>query len=347
MSEETGSISSEDRFLGVRTTITAPKETSDDSQGEMFDKIEVNVIDDTPEDDQGRDVASYDHGGEIKKTKESAQDRISRLTAKFHAERRAKEKADRLSNEAITYTQGLHTENQRLLRLVQDSQNALTERSKHGAEAVVAMATENFKKAHESGDADKIAEAQHSLTDAQLSQASAPAVSQQVIDNWKSNVMAEERDARKARPFGGEPYTDLGPSVPPEPEALEWQEKNQGWFGPDEEMTSLAYGVHTKLVKQGVDPNKPEYYELIDKRMREKFPEYFGDSDKVISGESVVVDAAPRRKVSPVVAPAARNSGVTPRKVTLTSTQVSLSKRLGITPQQYAEQLIKEGSVSA
>jgi hypothetical protein len=107
-------------------------------------------------------------------------------------------------------------------------------------------------------------------------------------------------------------------------------------------MTSFAYGVHEKLVgEDGVDPNTPEYYQLIDKRMREVFPNYFG-TDESGSYEQVVVDSAPRRKASPVVAPATRNSGSAPRKVTLTQTQVALAKRLGLTPQQYATQLIKE-----
>ena len=145
MSEDTGRMSSEDKFLGVRTTITAPEGDSEESRQEMLDDIEIDVIDDTPEEDQGRDVAPYDHSGEITKTKESAQERISTLTAKYHSERRAKDKAKRLSDEAITYTQAIQTENQRLLKLVQDSQNALTERSRYGSDAAVAIATENFK----------------------------------------------------------------------------------------------------------------------------------------------------------------------------------------------------------
>ena len=344
MSEETGPMSSEDKFLGVRTTITPPEGASGESQQEMFNDVEISVIDDTPEEDRGLDVASYDHydhSDEITKTKESAQDRIGSLTRKFHTERRAKDKAKRLSDQAIVYTQGLQTENQRLLRLVQDSQNALTERSKYGAEAAVVIATENFKKAHESGDSEEIAQAQHHLTNAQLSQASAPAVSQQVVDNWKNQVMAEERQAQQAQPY-------VDPQLEePEPEAMEWQEQNP-WFGDDEEMTSFAYGVHEKLVKkQGIDPGNPEYYELIDKRMKEVFPAYFSGGGRRASDGSIVVETASRRKASPVVAPAARNNGAMPRKMVLTSTEVSLSKRLGITPQQYAmskQQLLKENA---
>jgi len=226
MSDETGRMSEEDKFLGIRTTITSPENTSDNSQKELFEEIEVEVVDDTPEKDQGFDVANYDHRGEIKKTKESAQDRISTLTAKFHSERRAKEKAKRLSDEAISYTQGIQTENQRLLRLVQDSQTALTEQSKYGADAALAIANENFKKAHESGDSGQIAAAQQALTNAQLAQASAPGVSQQIIDNWKQQVLAEQREEERAQPSAASQMPE------PHPRAVEWQEQNP-WFGVD------------------------------------------------------------------------------------------------------------------
>ena len=107
-------------------------------------------------------------------------------------------------------------------------------------------------------------------------------------------------------------------------------------------MTSFAYGVHERLVnEEGIDPESSAYYKSIDTRMRDVFPSYFGDNNESSSG-SLVVETATRRRTSPVVAPAMRNNGAAPRKVTLTSTQVTLANRLGLTPQQYAAQLIKE-----
>jgi hypothetical protein len=338
MSEETGRMSEEDKFLGVRTTIEPPSDTSTSAQ---VDEIDVEVVDDRPEDDQrpaGEDSGPDDDmatDAEIARYGNRAQKRIKKLKWEYHEERRAKEASDRLANEAVTYTQNLQTENQRLLKLVQNSQHALTQHSKYGAEAALAIAEANFKKAHESGDSDEIATAQKAFTNAQLAQASAPAVSQKIIENWKQQVLSEQRQQAQQQPY-------VPPEVPEaDPAAVEWQQNNV-WFGDDKEMTSFAYGVHERLVRdEGVDPETPEYYELIDKRMQEVFPDYFGTSGTGPS-RSVTVESAPRRRTSPVVAPASRNNGVTPRKVTLTSTQVSLAKRLGITPQQYASQLIKE-----
>jgi hypothetical protein len=122
---------------------------------------------------------------------------------------------------------------------------------------------------------------------------------------------------------------------PPDEQAVAWQAKNQ-WFGTEPEMTSFAYGVHEKLVRQeDVDPKSEDYYERIDTRMKEVFPDYFG----MEKGRPPTTTSR-----SSVVAPATRNNSARPRKVQLTATQVSLAKRLGLTPQQYANQLIKDMS---
>ena len=336
MSEDTERMSNEDRFLGVRTTITPPEDDSESFSEETVDDIQVEVVDDRPEEDQ-KFSSDDETDPELQQYGKKVQKRIKKLKYDFHSERRAKESAEKLSNEAINYTQNLQVENQRLLKLIRNSQEALDETSKYGADAALLVAQENFRNAHESGDSDQIVLAQKSLTEAQMAQAASAGISQRVIENWKKEVMSEQRQARSAAPVADAPIPE------PDPEALEWQERNQ-WFGSDKEMTSFAYGVHERLVRdEGVDPNTHEYYELIDQRMKEVFPTHFSRDDTG-SSDSVIVETAPRRKASTVVAPASRNNGAVPRKVTLTSTQVSLAKRIGLTPQQYAQQLIKEMS---
>jgi hypothetical protein len=103
-------------------------------------------------------------------------------------------------------------------------------------------------------------------------------------------------------------------------------------------MTSFAYGVHDKITREGVDPESSEYYKLIDSRMRQVFPDKFDNDD------TEVVEVADRQKENPVVAPARRGTGGGSRKVTMTQTQLRIAKRLGLTPQQYAAQLLKENS---
>ena len=338
MSFETGRASQEDKFLGVKTTIVSPEDSSEESD------LAIEVVDDRPSSDQrntqsdsGSNPADEDMAtdSEIESYGNRAFKRMKKLKWQFHEERRAKEASERLSNEAVNYTGTLQTENQRLLRLVQDSQKALTEHSKYGAHMAVEAAQKRLKEAHESGDSEEIAKSQQAMTEMQLVQASAPAVSQRVIENWKQGVAAEQREAAQHQPVQA-PYQ---PS--PDPEAADWQQNNP-WFGNDKEMTSFAYGVHERLVTdEGIDPSSSAYYKSIDNRMREVFPSYFGGNSES-STEPVVIETATRRKTNSVVAPAVRNTGAAPRKVTLTSTQVSLAKRLGLTPHQYATQLMKE-----
>ena len=135
---------------------------------------------------------------------------------------------------------------------------------------------------------------------------------------------------------------DQAEPIQADPKALEWQERNP-WFGVDPEMTSFAYGVHERLVgSEGIDPTSEEYYQLIDSRMKEVFPTHFGSSNERTNNSAVVVETAQPRKAKPVVAPASRNTGARPRTVKLTETQVRLAKRLGLTNEQYAKQLMKE-----
>jgi len=337
MSDEIGRMSEEDKFLGVRTTIEPPKDAGTDADD---GEVNIEVVDDRPEADQRASSGAIgDDDGtasdeELAQLGNRAQKRIKKLKWEYHEERRAKEASDRLANEAVNYTQGLQVENQRLLKLVQDSQGALTEQSKSRASASLTIAQENFKRAHESGDSEQITVAQQHLTNAQLAQAYAPAVSQKIIDNWKQQVMAEDQQiASQQQQYIPEP-------IQPDGKAMEWQDRNP-WFGTDKELTSFAYGVHEKLVvDEGIDPESEQYYELIDSRMKEVFPTQFGSDDQRTSS-TMVVDTAPPRKKS-VVASASRSSGAKSRTVRLTETQVRLAKRLGLTPQQYAAQVMKE-----
>ena len=124
----------------------------------------------------------------------------------------------------------------------------------------------------------------------------------------------------------------LQPRVPvPDARAQDWQAKNK-WFGKDEEMTSLALGLHEKLVRSGIDPSSDVYYRRIDETMQKRFPENFGDS-------TLEQDKPSQRKPSNVVAPATRSTA--PKKVRLSKTQVALAKKLKLTPEQYAREMMK------
>ena len=127
------------------------------------------------------------------------------------------------------------------------------------------------------------------------------------------------------------------PQVDPKAEA--WREKNT-WFGVDEEMTALALGLHEKLVRSGVDPNTDEYYRRVDETMRKRFPEAFDDAEEDEQPQTKQAQKPARtNKPATVVAPVTR--GTAPRQVRLTPTQVAIAKKLGLSNEQYARELMK------
>jgi len=319
------SQSAEEKFLGVKSTVGTNKDS---------DNIEIEVIDDRPEEDRKppRNVKKDDNKEEISDLSENANKRIKKLKYDYHEERREKEAALRLRDEAISHAKRAVNENQRLSRLVGTGQEELVKQATEKAEFAKKAATKAYKEAYESGDAEAIAQAQANLTDATFAHSQAVNLPQQIANQ----VLATEEQERATQPKQTQQQSNPTPP-PPDKKAQEWAVDNE-WFGKDEEMTSFAYGLHNKLVvKEGIDPTSDEYYDRINSRMREVFPNEFEDTAQA----SVAEPEEPRRS-SEVVAPATRNNGAKPKKVKLTATQVTLARKLGITPEQYAAQLVKD-----
>jgi len=274
------------------------------------DELEIEVVDDTPKADRGRKPSEPPEDvteDELEKYSEQVQKRIKHFTKGYHDERRAKEEALRERQELERVTQQLMEENKKLKGNVNKNQTALLEQAKKNAAIETETAKRAYKEAYETGDSDAVLEAQEKLTNAKLKS--------DRLANFKIPALQETETPVQPEP-------EPAPAVQVDQRAADWQKANS-WFGSDDEMTSLALGLHNKLVKQGVSPQSDEYYETIDSRMRQVFPDNFEDAE-------------PKRKTQ-VVAPATRSTA--PKKVTLTKTQVQLAKRLGLTPQQYAKQV--------
>ena len=185
---------------------------------------------------------------------------------------------------------------------------------KQAVELELDKARKKYKEAYDAGDADQIVAAQEELTAAKLKL--------DRVSNFKPTPLQEREVPVNMQP-------QLAPAPQVDSKALAWQRQNQ-WFGTDEEMTSFALGLHEKLVKNGVDPTSDDYYERLNGRLRQVFPENF--SDGVEKQEE-----KPKRTSSNVVAPASRN--VAPKKITLTQTQVALAKKLRIPLEAYARKV--------
>jgi hypothetical protein len=299
------------------------KKTADDfradaalkSEGEVDtddDDFEVEVVDDTPKADRGRKASEPPTDvtdEELEDYSDKVRKRIQHFSKGYHDERRAKEEALRERQELERVTQQLMEENKKLRGNVNKNQTALLEQAKKNAAIETEGAKRAYKEAYESGDSDAVLEAQEKLTNAKIKS--------DRLANFKLPALQETQTLVQTQ------VEQIAPAVQVDERAANWQ-KNNSWFGSDDEMTSLALGLHNKLVKQGISPQSDEYYETIDSRMRQVFPDNFEDAE-------------PKRKKAQVVAPATRSTA--PKKVTLTRTQVQIAKRLGLTPEQYAKQV--------
>tara|TARA_R110001599_G_scaffold87406_3_gene233236 strand:- start:208 stop:1140 length:933 start_codon:yes stop_codon:yes gene_type:complete len=292
--------------------------------------VEIEVVDDTPEEDRisPKDkVASEDFDipeDEIGQYSDRVQKRIKRLKYEFHEQRRAKEVAERQNKEALTHAQRVISENRNLKNLLQKGNDALYKATEAKTDSEMQMAEKEFREAYDAGDTDRIVEAQKKVNDAQYSKRS--------VEDLRPPQGAQA-NAPQVQQQQQQQYTP-----PPDPRAIEWLRDNP-WFGKDKEMTSFAYGLHDKLVvDQKIDPRSEDYYQAVDKRMRTVFPDHFSE-DTERNAEEVFPKGEVSRRT--VVAPATR-AVKSPRKVTLSSTQVDLAKKLGLTTEQYANQVAKD-----
>ena len=290
------------------------------------EELDIEVVDDTPKADRGRKASDPPEDvteDELEEYSEKVQKRIKHFSKGYHDERRAKEAALRERQELERYAQQLVDENRNLKNTVGRNQTALLDQAKQSVSAELEAAKRSYKTAYESGDSDAVLEAQEKLTNAKIKA--------ERLDSIKIPPLQED-----GTPVGSESNTGNAAPAPVDERAAEWAKSNT-WFGTDDEMTSFALGLHNKLVKSGVDPKSDDYYDALNARMRQVFPENFDDDSDEGEGDSV--KRAPKRQAN-VVAPATRSTA--PKKVVLTQTQVNLAKRLGVPLKDYAAQVALE-----
>ena len=295
------------------------------------DEIQVEIEDDTPPEDRGRkplpkEIVNELENDDLEEYSEKVKKRLSQMKKVWHDERREKERAIREREEAIRVAQTRDQEVRQLRQRIGHNEQAFIKEAEKSANTDLNIAKERMKQAFETGDADKITEAQEALTDAKLKL--------QNISRVKPTL--QESEERVETPQQTQAPQPSAPS--PDPKAEAWRDRNT-WFGVDEEMTALALGLHEKLVRSGVDPRTDEYYRRVDETMRKRFPEAFDDAEEDEQPQTKQAQKPARTKPANVVAPVTR--GTAPRQVRLTPTQVAIAKRLGLSNEQYARELMK------
>jgi len=181
----------------------------------------------------------------------------------------------------------------------------------------LALAEQNFKSAYESGDQEKLLEAQKALTNTQTEL--------RFLEDRKKDV--ETRKAVLAYEAEEEPKQQERKAPPPNVKAKNWAARNE-WFGQDKVATAAALAIDAELKEQGYDPSSDDFFEMIDQRIRQELPNKF----KEAAEES---EEATPTKPRQTVAGQSRSSA-SAKKVKLNKEDVRLAKKWGIPLEKYA-----------
>jgi hypothetical protein len=297
------------------------KEMVDEVESE--DQMEFEVAEDNAP-DSGEAESTADEDAEDLDPK-AQKERIKQYKKVWNDERRAKEAAQREQQEAIELARRVLDENKKLKAQYSAGEKTYIETVQSQTETQVAMAKREYREALESGDADRIVEAQSALNDASYKAQQAKQFRPTALQEDENEVQIQQVEQQR-------PRIDA--------KTQDWLDENP-WYGTKKAMSNFAVGIHEELVDEyGKDVvGTDQYYKRIDQTMRKKFPEYFeldGDDSTVETKEN---QTSQRTKPSTVVAPATRSTSS--KQVRLKASQMALIKKLGLSPEQYSREVLK------
>jgi len=256
-----------------------------------------------------KEVAPAASETEVEDYGKKVQSRIDKLTKNLR-------EAQRREAAAVQYAQGVQHQAKELQSRVGNLDRGYVMEYGNRVKAETEDAKKKLKEAMDAGDIDAQVAANQDLA--------------RLAIETERHKATEAKRARPQAAEGGQqvrhPQQQYAPPPrqappPPDPKAEDWAEKNE-WFGKDEPMTLTSFSIHRKLVEKGFDPSSNEYYNEIDKQMKETFPHKFG------------------QQVSPTQTVASVNRGGPVRRkgtVRLTPSQVAISKKLGVPLSEYAK----------
>jgi len=289
-------------------------------------KIEIEIVDDRPEEDQKNaqplpeEIVQDIENDDLEQYSKEAKQRLLQMKKLINDERREKEQAVREQQEAIRVAQSLVEETKKLRGRLTEGEKVYVSNAKEGAERQLELARIAYKEAYDSGDSDKVVDAQEKLTEAKFKihqvESYRPQYDESSLQTAENEVKIPEQSQQPQRL---------------DSKTQSWLDKNS-WYGVDDDMSFLAMGIHRRLERDGVPTGSDHYWSSIDTEMRKRFPENF-------SGNSSETKDSVKTKPSTVVAPATRSTS--PKKIRLTQTQLALAKKFKLSPEQYALELTK------
>jgi hypothetical protein len=264
-----------------------------------------------------KEVAPAASETEVEDYGKKVQSRIDKLTKRLR-------ESERREAAAIQYAQGVQTDAEQIRSKARTLDAGYVGEFATRVEAETNEAKKALKSAVELGDSDAQVEAQQKLARLAI-EAERVKSTQAQRERLKKEMQARGVDPNQPQMPQQPQYPQQAPPPPPpDPKAESWAEKNK-WFGEDEPMTLTSFSIHRKLVEEGLDPSSDEYYNEIDKRMKDTFPHRFDNETKSSTPTQTVASA---NRGGPI-----RRKGT----VRLTPSQVAISKKLGVPLSEYAK----------
>jgi len=298
----------------------------DEMGDETENKIEIEIEDDIPEEDKGKtplpkNIVDEIDEDDLESYSQEAKQRLFQMKKLINDERRVKDEALREHQEAIRVANLVIEENKKLKSRLTDGEKVYVSTAKENISRELAEAKREYREAYDSGDSERLVEAQERLTDVKMKSQEIerykPQYEENALQSEESNVQIQNQQ--------------------PAPQRLDsktqaWLDKNR-WYGEDDDMTFLASGIHRRLEREGVPLGSDHYWNVINTEVRKRFPEKFSEED------TGTKDPVKTNKPSTVVAPATRSTSS--KKIKLTQTQLALAKKFNLSPEQYAMELTK------
>ena len=291
-------------------------------------EVELEIVDDTPEEDRinaaplPKEIVEEIDNDDLEAYSKEAKQRLLQMKKLINDERRAKEAIQRENEEAVRVANTIIEENKRLKGRLSDGEKIYVSTAKEKIASDLDQARRAYKEAYDSGDAERLVEAQERLTEIKFkSQEMDRYIPQYDENTLQSSEVDVQIPQQQSQPTRLDSKTQA------------WLDKNK-WYGNDDDMSFLAMGIHKRLEREGVPTGSDHYWNAIDTEIRRRFPEKFGE-------EAGTKSPATTRK-STVVAPATRSTSS--KKITLNTRQMELAKKFKITPEQYYNELVKTES---
>ena len=291
-------------------------------EGEQPTNVQVPIEEENPTLPQvsNEAAASENNERELSDYSDKVKKRIDKLTARLR-------ETQRREHAALDYAKQVQSRAQELeQRYVKSDAERLVEAQSRVETQAVAL-KQIIRKAREEGDIDTETEAQQRLSGLTLENSQIQAANAQREAYVQQQAVYQQQQQQQQQVA----YQQQQQQQQVDPRVEEWAEKNK-WYGRDTVMTHAAWGIHRQLIQvDGVDPSSDEYYDELDKRVRDAFPHKFQESGSGTQSRSRNVQT---------VAPASRSSGINNsarRTVRLTPSQVAIAKKLGVPLEEYAK----------